>query len=259
MDELLYEVQDGIAYTTLNRPQARNALTYAMYAGLADICARAAADPQVKVMVLRGAGDQAFASGTDISQFSEFSSAASAFAYEQKVSACIEALETFPKPLIAAVNGACAGGGLGIASTCDLRLASATARIGLPIARTLGNCIGRSTMVRMSSIIGAARMIELIFTARMVAAVQAREMGFFNEVVETPPQLAVRTRELAAQVAQLAPLTLRASKEQVRRLRAAQVDSLNYDDLTEMCFTSRDFKHAVESFIARRPPVWEGR
>jgi enoyl-CoA hydratase len=259
-DELLYEIQDNVAYVTFNRPQARNALTKAMYDSLMDICKRAGADDSVRVMVLRGAGEKAFASGADIAQFTEMARVPGAgTAYQQTSSDLIDALEAFPKPLIAAINGACAGGGVGIAATCDLRVGTATTRIGVPIAKTLGNCISRSTLVRLASIIGSARSLELIFTARLISGAEAKEWGFLNEIVDTAEQLNERVRELAKHVAGMAPLTLRATKEQIRRLRDAQMSRVNFDDLTEMCFSSDDFKNAVNSFVAKQPPVWTGR
>ena len=136
-DELLLEVRDGVAHVTLNRPQARNALTFAMYEGLARIATDIADDPAVKVLVIRGAGDKAFAAGTDISQFLEFSSGEDGIAYEERLGRTMGVIERCPKPVIAAIDGACTGGGAAIAAVCDLRVATRGSRIGFPIARTL--------------------------------------------------------------------------------------------------------------------------
>src|SRR3981189_2619775 len=137
--DLLYEVSDGIGRITFNRPQARNALTFNMYRRLAEICTGAASDRSLKVLILTGAGDKAFASGTDINQFRAFSTPQDAIDYETGIDEVLGTLEQCHVPIIAAINGVCAGGGAGIAACCDIRLGTKTAKFGLPIARTLGN------------------------------------------------------------------------------------------------------------------------
>ena len=170
MDELLYEVRDGVAYVTFNRPQARNALTFAMYERLREICEAAGADRSLKVLVLAGQGDKAFAAGTDINQFRAFKTAQDALDYEERIDRILGALERCPVPTIAAIAGACTGGGAGIAACCDLRIGAASARIGFPIARTLGNCLSMSSIRRLAALIGAAGVKELVFTARLLAS-----------------------------------------------------------------------------------------
>ena len=139
--DLLYEVRHGIGRITFNRPQARNSLTFNMYERLAEICASAAKDRSLKVLILSGAGDKAFASGTDINQFRAFKTPQDAIDYEARIDRILGALEQCQVPTIAAINGACAGGGAGIAACCDLRIGNRTAKFGFPIARTLGNCL----------------------------------------------------------------------------------------------------------------------
>jgi enoyl-CoA hydratase/carnithine racemase len=258
-DELIIETRDGIAHVTLNRPQARNALTYAMYEGLAAFSRQIATDPAVKVMVIRGAGDKAFAAGTDISQFLEFTSGEDGIAYEERLGACLEVVERCPKPVIAAIDGACTGGGAAIASVCDLRVATRAAKIGFPVARTLGNCLSVKNLARMSALIGQSRVTELMFTARLVSAEEGAAIGFLHEVVEDGAALTTRIDELAQSVAGLAPLTLAATKEQLRRLREGMLSHVEDDDLVRMCFGSEDFRNGVKSFVARKPPVWTGR
>ena len=160
-NELLYEVRDGIGRVTFNRPQARNALTTAMYVELERIARTAVDDASVRVLILRGAGDKAFASGSEISEFLEYKSGADGIAYERRLDSVLDALERCPKPVIAAIAGACTGGGALIASVCDLRLGAQGARIGVPVARTLGNCIALSSMVRVASLIGIGRVQEM--------------------------------------------------------------------------------------------------
>lgn len=250
--ELLYDIRDGIGFVTLNRPAARNALTFAMYERLAEI----AADPGgAKALILTGAGDKAFAAGTDIAQFRDFRAAEDAIAYEAKLDRVLGALERCEIPTIAAVSGACTGGGAGIAAACDLRIAAANARFGFPIARTLGNCLSMANIARLSALIGPARVTEIIFTARLLDAEEARAAGLVSEVLPDPTALADRAAALATLVAGNAPLTLRATKEAIRRLR----DSLPPDeDLIKLCYTSADFREGMEAFLGKRAPVWTG-
>ena len=148
-DDLLYAVEDGIARLTFNRPQARNALTFAMYERMAAICETINADRSIKAMILTGTGDKAFASGTDISQFRAFKTAQDALDYEARIDRVLGALEQVRVPTIAAIAGACTGGGAGIAACCDIRIGTAATRIGFPIARTLGNCLSMSNISRL--------------------------------------------------------------------------------------------------------------
>ena len=252
-EELLYAIHDGIGHIVLNRPHARNALTFAMYERLAAI----AADPgDAKVLVLTGAGEKAFAAGTDIAQFRAFSSADDAIAYEARLDRVLGALERCAIPTIAAVAGACTGGGAGIAAACDLRIAAANARFGFPIARTLGNCLSMANIARLSALIGSGRVIDMIFTARLLNAQEAQSAGLVSEILPDAEALGRRATELAALVASHAPLTLRATKEAIRRLR----DNLPPDeDLIRLCYTSADFTEGMEAFLTKRPPVWTGR
>ena len=252
-EELLYTIRDGIGYIVLNRPHARNALTFAMYERLADI----AADPgDAKALILTGAGDKAFAAGTDIAQFRDFATADDAIAYEARLDRVLGALERCAIPTIAAVAGACTGGGAGIAAACDLRIAAANARFGFPIARTLGNCLSMANIARLSALIGPARVIDMIFSARLLNAQEAQAAGLVGEILPDADALATRATELALLVASHAPLTLRATKEAIRRLR----DNLPPDeDLIRLCYTSADFREGMEAFLTKRPPVWTGR
>jgi len=252
-EELLYEVRDGIGTITFNRPRARNALTFAMYEALAAI----AADPRgAKVLIITGSGEQAFAAGTDIGQFRAFTSADDAIAYEARLDRVLGALERCPVPTIAAIAGACTGGGAGIAAACDLRIAAANARFGFPIARTLGNCLSIGNIARLTALIGAARVTEMIFTARLFSAEEALAVGLITEMPGDHAALMARAAELARLVAANAPLTLRATKEALRRLR----DNLPPDeDLIRLCYTSDDFREGMDAFLGKRPPVWRGR
>ncbi len=256
-DELLYELRDGIAHITFNRPQARNAFTFAMYERLAEICAAADTDRAIKAMLLTGAGEKAFASGTDISQFKSFKTADDAIAYEARIERVVGALESCRVPTIAAIAGACTGGGGAIAAACDLRIAAANARFGFPVARTLGNCLSMGNYARLAALIGHARTKEIIFTARLVEAEEARAIGLVSEVLPDHAALMMRAEALAKTVASNAPLTLRATKEALRRLMA-RIAPGEGQDLILMCYMSQDFREGMDAFLNKRPPQWKG-
>ena len=251
-DELLYDQRDGIGIITFNRPQARNALTFPMYERLAEITA---APGDARVLILTGAGEKAFAAGTDINQFRAFSGADDALAYEAKIDRVLGTLERCPVPTIAAIAGACTGGGAAIAAACDMRIASATARFGFPIARTLANCLSMSNLARLSALVGTARVIEMVYTARLFSAAEAQSAGLVSEVLPDQAALEARATELATLLAGHAPLTMRATKEALRRLR----DNLPPDeDLIRLCYTSADFREGMDAFLTKRAPVWQG-
>jgi enoyl-CoA hydratase len=252
---LLYEVQAGVGRIIFNRPQARNSLTFGMYERLAAICEAAASDRILKVLILTGAGDKAFASGTDINQFRAFNTPQDAIDYEARIDRVLTTLEQCRVPTIAAINGVCAGGGAGIAACCDLRIGTRTAKFGFPIARTLGNCLSAANIGRLAALIGAARLKEIIFTARLIEAQEAAGIGLLHEVVEDLPALERRADELARLVASHAPLTLRATKQALLR---AQPKAGEDEDLILMCYQSRDFREGMDAFLNKRQPQWTG-
>jgi enoyl-CoA hydratase len=258
MTDLLHEVRDGIATLTFNRPQARNALTFAMYDRMAEICEEANRDRSIRAMVLTGAGDKAFASGTDISQFRAFDKEQDALDYEARIDRVLGALEACRVPTIAAIQGACTGGGAGIAVCCDLRIAVKGARFGFPVARTLGNCLSMNNYSRLVALLGPARVKDMIFKARLIEADEALAIGLVNELVEDGAALAARADELARHIASLAPLTLQATKEAVRRLRPA-IPHGEGNDLVLMCYMSEDFREGMDAFLNKRKPSWKGK
>jgi enoyl-CoA hydratase/carnithine racemase len=256
-DDLLYENRDGVARITFNRPQARNALTFAMYERMAAICAEIDQDRTTKVLILTGAGDKAFAAGTDINQFRAFKTTEDAIAYETRLDRVLGVLEQCRVPTIAAIAGACTGGGAGIAACCDLRIGAASARFGFPIARTLGNCLSMSNLSRLAALIGIARVKDVIFTARLVEAPEALALGLLNEVVADVAQLRERADALAKVLAGHAPLTLRATKEALRRLQP-RLSREDGEDLILMCYMSADFREGMDAFLNKRTPQWRG-
>ncbi len=256
--DLLFEVRDGIGFITFNRPHARNAMTFAMYERLAAICAEDGESKGLRALVLTGAGEKAFAAGTDISQFRAFKGPEDAIAYEQRIDRVLGTIERCPIPTIAAIGGACTGGGAGIAACCDIRIGAANARFGFPIARTLGNCLSMSNYARLVSLIGPARTKEMIFTARLVEAEEARTIGLISEVLPDHPALHARAEALAQQIAGNAPLTLRATKEAIRRLKEAGMPAEGGRDLILMCYMSADFREGMDAFLTKRTPAWTG-
>lgn len=257
MDELLFEVRDTIGWITFNRPAARNALTFAMYERLAEICAQQTATPTLRALVLTGAGDKAFAAGTDIGQFRSFAGPEDAIAYEARIDRVTDTIERCPIPMIAAIAGACTGGGAAIAACCDIRIAAANLRFGFPIARTLGNCLSMGNLARLGALIGPARVKEIIFTARLVEAQEAKDAGLISEILPDPAALLARAEALARTIAANAPLTLRATKEGVRRLRTRHEADAD-KDLILSCYLSQDFREGMDAFLAKRAPVWRG-
>ena len=254
--DVRYDVRDGIANVTFDRPQARNAMTFEMYEELYEIALRVNGDATVRAVILTGA-QGAFVAGTDISQFKDFTTEDQATQYEEKMDRILGALEAVRVPTIAAIGGATTGGGLAIAATCDLRVASAESTVGMPIARTLGNCLSLANLVRIASLIGVARTKELIFTARLMTSEEALRVGLVNEVVAAA-DLPTRALELAQTVSRHAPLTLWATKEGLRRVRERLLPDEGRD-LVLLCYTSADFREGVRAFMEKRRPEWRGR
>ena len=256
MTELTHEIRGQTLWITFSRPQARNALTFEMYEGLADQCRSVPTDGSIRAVVLSGAGGKAFAAGTDMTQFRAFDKAQDALDYEARIDAVLDAVERCPLPTIAAINGACTGGGAAIAAACDIRIASANLKFGFPIARTLGNCLAAANLARLSSLMGAGRVREMIFTARLMGADESLNCGLITEILPDEPSLMDRAADLAEHLANMAPLTLRATKEAMRRTQAAA--RAEDADLIELCYMSNDFKHGLEAFLAKEKPEWSG-
>ncbi len=257
--DAIFETQAPVAVLTFNRPDARNAMTWAMYDALARACDALDRDDDLRVLILRGAGN-AFVAGTDISQFERFSTPQDGVDYEKRLDAALDRLERVTKPTIAQVNGVAAGGGCAIALCCDLRIATPDASFGVPIARTLGNCLSADTCLRMMSVVGVSRFKEMLLTGRFIKAHEAQMIGIVNGGVVDAANIDAEARARALLVAANAPLTIRAIKEMTRRILEKQRLAPGADrDLIEMCYTSADFKEGVAAFLAKRPPQWSGR
>jgi enoyl-CoA hydratase/carnithine racemase len=166
-------------------------------------------------------------------------------------------LERSTVPTIAAISGVCTGGGAAIAGCCDLRIGAANMRFGLPMARTLGNCLSVANCARMAALLGPARVMDIIFTARLIEAEEARAIGLVSEVLPDHTSLMSRAEELARTVAEHAPLTLRATKEALRRIRE-KMTLPDDSDLIRLCYTSKDFREGMDAFLNKRKPDWKG-
>jgi len=256
-EEIRTERRGSALWIRVDRPAARNAMTFAMYDRIAAICRDVNADASVKAVVLTGSGD-AFVAGTDIAQFVDFKEPSQALEYERRMDAWLGAIEDVRVPTIATLRGPVVGGGLAIAAACDLRIAAPSARFGVPVARTLGNCFSAANLVRLAALVGLGRVKELVLTARLIDAPEARTIGLVSEVVASEDALEARVAELVEQLASYAPLTLHATKEMVRRIRERMMPD-EASDLVALCYTSADFREGVTAFIERRKPVWSGR
>src|SRR3954447_22708665 len=253
-----FAIDGPVASFTFNRPETRNALTWEMYDALVAACDRVDADHDIRVFVLKGAG-KAFASGTDISQFSTLTTPDDALGYEKRLDAVIDRVEAVAGATIAQVEGVAAGGGCAIALACDLRVCTANARFGVPVARTLGNCLSATNCSRILELVGPSHLKDMMFTGRLLDAVEAQRVGLVSRLADADA-IDAAVAELAGTIAANAPLTIRATKEAVRRiLRSRRMDRAALDDLVVGCYTSEDFRTAVASFLAKQPPVFTGR
>jgi enoyl-CoA hydratase len=256
-EHLVLERSDRVAVVTVDRPDARNAMTFAMYDALHALCERLDGDGSVRAMILTGAGDKAFVSGTDIRQFQTFRTREDALGYEARISRVLDRLAGMSKPTIALIQGDAVGGGLFMSLACDLRLAAEHARFGAPIARTLGNFAAPTSLALLVATVGPVRAREMVITARLLGAAEAKTIGLVDEV-HPLATLASRARELAARVAEHAPLTVAAVKEAIRRY-VAGVAPTDLEDLILSCYLSEDFQEGVRAFLDKRKAVWKGR
>jgi enoyl-CoA hydratase/carnithine racemase len=254
----IFETDGALAILTFNRPEARNAMTWEMYEALVAACERVDADEALRVFILRGAGGKAFVAGTDISQFRSFRDREDGIKYEERLDHVLDRLERVTKPTIAQVQGVAAGGGCAIALVCDLRVATPASTFGIPIARTLGNCLSGATYSRLVDALGPSRAKDLLFTGRLVSATEAHALGLVNRLAEDEA-LEGTVRELATEIASNAPLTLRATKELIRRIAVKRRLAAGDDaDMVKLCYTSADFREGVTAFLEKRKPRWSG-
>ena len=245
---------DGpIARITFNNPAARNALTWPMYEELKRICDDIANRPEIRVAIFRGAGDKAFVSGSDIQQFVDLQEDE---AYEVAVDAIFHSLQHLPIPTIALIEGLAVGSGLLIATACDFRIATTDARFGIPVAKTLGNCLSPSNLSWIGHHLGVPMVKRMLLTAELIKAPELMNAGYLYQTT-SPEEITGAAELLASKLAALAPITQKASKVTLARLMES-----NLPDCTELMretYNSVDFKEGVNAFLEGRPPRWLGK
>ena len=249
-EELLVRRAPGVVEVTFNRPERRNAFTTAMYAGLRELCDELAGDLDVRALVLRGAGGRAFAAGNEISDFVD----ADAVAHESWIRELLEALFALPQVTIAAVDGVCVGGGLAVASHCDLRLATPGSRFGYPIARTLGNALAASIVYRTAGVFGESLTREMLLASRLVTADRAYAVGALLAVVD---DLDAELDVLLAGLRSASATTLRTTKAQLlARARLTEAAPPDDEAMLREAYTGPDFAEGVRAFLAKEQPAF---
>ncbi|MDO8300243.1 enoyl-CoA hydratase/isomerase family protein [Lacisediminimonas sp.] len=248
-------IHNGVAQILIDRPQARNAMTWSMYEELGRICEQLRDQPEIRVATIRGAGGEAFVAGTDIEQFRTFEGGEDGIAYEKVIDQRIGQIEALPMPTVAIVDGWAIGGGLAISAACDFRIATPKSAFGLPIARTLGNCLSSNNVARVVAAFGVARAKRMLLLAETIPAEEAKACGFVT-VIAPADELDQQAAAMCARLAQHAPVTMRVSKEAIRRVIAQTVPE--GDDLVRACYGSRDFMIGVNAFLDKKRPEWTG-
>jgi enoyl-CoA hydratase len=247
---VVWDIKESVGIATLNRPEARNALTWEMYDALVEACDQAEKDKNVRVLIIRGAGG-AFSAGTDIAQFKDFDGA-DGVAYEKRLEAVIDRIERVPLITIAEVDGVAAGGGCAIAMACDLRFCSERAVFGIPVARTLGNCLSITNTARMVDMIGLAATRDILLTGRLIDAEEARRSGLASEIIASD-HLGEEVMKRAADLATRKRSTVEATKATLLLLRDHRRPKLSAaSDIVKACYGSADFKAGVAAFIETR-------
>lgn len=257
---IVLETSGAIATITLNRPERRNAVTFEMWHHIQRLMVDLQADPQVRVIIFRGAGDEAFSAGADISEFATHrNNAAKATLYNAAFDAAMDAAESVGKPTMCLIKGACVGGGCEFTTACDVRIAAENARFGVPIAR-LGLPVGFREMRRLVRLIGPAKTMELLLTADLLPAAEAHRLGLVNHVVPLADVEAF-TYAMANKIAALAPVVHRVHKDIVQVV----LDNPSLSDLTPaqralavLPFDTEDFQEGWRAFLEKRPPRFHG-
>ena len=259
--DLVVSIEPPLAWVTVNRPAARNALSLALWRALADRVHELGGNGDVRVIIIRGAGDEAFLSGADITEFRDLRANARMSAeYDRNTDATLDAIGATPQPVIAMINGLCFGGGCSVALACNLRFAADHARFAIPAAR-LGLAYPFALGVeRLVHVVGPGAAADILLSARPLNADEALHYGLVNRVVDRD-DLETFTRDYALRMADNAPLTLAAHKAGIQEaLRAGtDRDAARVEALTTRCFDSHDYQEGVAAFLAKRKPIFTGR
>ena len=260
-EALLLVVENRIATITINRPTQRNAVTYDMWKRLGAYMAKLGADPEVRVVILRGAGTQAFSAGADIAEFEEQRrNSALAIKYHAAVEEAMGAVANLPRPTIAMITGFCVGGGFELAIATDLRIAADNSRYGMPTAK-LGIVMPHWEMSRLVRLVGAGRAMDIVLTARLVEADEALRIGLISHLVPLA-EIEQYTTQVANEIAAYAPLSHRWHKEILETvLRTPDLENLTAEEskLPFACFDTEDVQEGRRAFMEKRKPEFKGR
>ncbi|NED98571.1 enoyl-CoA hydratase [Phytoactinopolyspora halotolerans] len=257
MAEVIADRDGHAVHVVLSNPGRRNALTWRMYESLDEILRSVNDDGTVRVVTVRGASGDGFAAGTDVQQFADFTSGDDGVAYERRVGAVLHTLMSVRVPVVAVVDGPAVGAGLAIAASCDVVLASDDATFGVPIGRTLGNCLTGEVMAQLQSRLGRSTTMAMLLTATLLSAADAAAAGLVHQVI-APAELDTVVADTVQRIAGCAPMTLAALKEVDRRLHAP-ISQVGTDDVVREVYASADFTEGVQAFLERRRPTWRGR
>jgi 1,4-dihydroxy-2-naphthoyl-CoA synthase len=250
------DIRGNVAHITFDHVAARNAMTVAMYERLKSICLELAKNSAVCVAIFRGAGGKSFVSGSDIAQFTDFKDGHDGVRYEEDIDSYLGPLATLPIPTIAVIDGMAVGGGLAIASCCDFRISTPDAKFGVPIAKTLGNCLSAGNIAWLVAHLNINIVKRMLLLAEMVSAQELLQQGYLLATYEQD-QLAGEANKLAERLSKLAPITQKSSKLVLARLVKNQLPDCN--DLISETYGSSDFKSGVAAFLNGKAATWSGK